>query len=607
MKTFILKILTASCVLALWLTASAQTENDTTLEQKPPATADNNNATEAQPAEEAAPPAVAPRLTLATNEEANTEETLSADQLMQMAAEAQNAADQQDQTMESQPANGNTTVTPSGRRPLRVFIPRGNQPNVADAQSLASFATNAAARDANAGAKTIRLNFREARLSQVLDYLSSAAGFTVSAPGVNLNGNITAWSNHPVDKTEAVSILNDALIANGYAATLEGNVLTVYEPSPSTSKIENPISANSYTNIPPVKDVVTQTVYVHNVEASQLIQTLQGLMPPGTSMTANQGANAILITDTKANIRRMAKIVSILDTSSVSASTVRVFPLQYADATQLAQVIQQLFQNNSSSSNNRQFGRGGRGGRFGGFNPFAQQAQQNTTATTGRMEAPQVVAVADDRSNSLVVSASAEQMALIEQLVQSMDVNVDDVTELRVFPLRYADPQETADELADLFPDSSNSQNGRNQQIRFGRRGFPFNFGNNTSNDQNSRASKQSRVVAVADPRTRSVIVSAAHELMDQIAGVIGSLDSDPAQHKKVFIMQAPNVDPQILQDTMQSLFADPNNRNSMLNQRNNNQIGNQFNSRATQQNSQGYGNNRTGVGTTGNRSTLGN
>ena len=66
-------------------------------------------------------------------------------------------------------------------------------------------------------------------------------------------------------------------------------------------------------------------------------------------------------------------------------------------------------------------------------------------------------------------------------------------------------------------------------------------------------------------------------------------------------------MDPQILQDTMQSLFADPNNRNSMLNQRNNNQIGNQFNSRATQQNSQGYGNNRTGVGTTGNRSTLGN
>src|SRR6185436_5254387 len=111
--------------------------------------------------------------------------------------------------------------------------------------------------------------------------------------------------------------------------------------------------------IVPTKDLVTQIVYVHNVESSQLITSLQPLMPTGTSMSPNQGANAIVITDTKANIRRMVQLVKALDTASVSASTVRVFALTYADATQMAQVVQQLFQSDSGRDRSR----------FGGFFP----------------------------------------------------------------------------------------------------------------------------------------------------------------------------------------------------------------------------------------------
>jgi len=95
-------------------------------------------------------------------------------------------------------------------------------------------------------------------------------------------------------------------------------------------------------------------------------------MPSGTSLSANQGANAIIITDTKANIRRMAQLVKALDTASVSASGVRVFALTYADATALAQVVTQLFQTDSNQSGRNRMG-------FPGFPGFGGDRDVATT------------------------------------------------------------------------------------------------------------------------------------------------------------------------------------------------------------------------------------
>src|SRR6185436_13817480 len=146
-----------------------------------------------------------------------------------------------------------------------------------------------------------------------------------------------------------------------------------------------------------------------------------------------------------------------------------VFPLLYADATALAQVVTQLFQtSDSSSQNNRGGGRfglfGGGGGPFGGG---GGDRGGNSSTPAGRVAAPKVTAVADDRSNSLVVSAPEDQMPIVRALVQQMDVDVDAVTELKVFRLRNADPQETADQLASLFPDTT-QQGQRNRGFGFG-------------------------------------------------------------------------------------------------------------------------------------------
>jgi len=481
-------------------------------------------------------------------------------------------------------------------RALRGQSARGSTGSGTNVVSLSALVAQQATNGVPNNNRTLRLNFRDASLSLVLDYLSEAAGFVVSPSSkVDLKGKVTVMASQPVTRDEAIAILHKALGEHNYAANVEGNILNIYVVDSTTTPIPDPVSGDDYPNIPPTKELVTQIVYVRNVEASSLINSLQPLMPAGTSMNANQGANAIIITDTKANIRRMVQLVKVLDTSSVSASALEVIPLTYADATALAQVVTQLFQTTDTSNQ----GRGGRGG-FGGFGGFpgfggGDRGGNNNNSSTpaGRVAAPKVTAVADERSNSLVVSAPEDQMQFIVKLVNQMDVDVDAVTEFKVFRLVNADPQEMADQLTSLFPDPSAQTGQRNRGFGFG----PFaGFGGNNNNAQanSTRRQSQAKVTAVADPRTQSVLVSASRDTMPQIAGIIQELDSDPSRKKKVHVIKVENRDPQELVQDLQSVIATDTSGGNFNTSRTSSQNTSQLN-RRQQNNLQNQNNNNNG------------
>lgn len=483
----------------------------------------------------------------------------------------------------------------NGKRAIRGQGARGAAGLGTNAVSLTTLVARNSTNHVARGTNAIVLNFDKAPLRLVLDYLSEAAGFVISPDSkVDLSGHVTVLSKHPVSRDEAVAVLNNALNKENYSATVEGNLLSIFVVDSSNTEIIPGVPDNNFTNVPPTKELVTQIVYVRNVEASTLISSLQPLMPSGTSMSANQGANAIILTDTKANIRRMVQLVKALDTPAVSASAVHVIPLSYADATSLAQVITSVFQTSDSANNQgRGGGPGGRGfpGFFGGF---GGQGNSGSATPAGRVATPKVTAVADERSNSLVVSAAEDQMPLIEAIVAQMDVNVDAALEMKVFRLKNADPQETADQLTSLFADPNEQQNNRNR--RFGGFGFgPFGaFGANNNTQQTSqRSMNQSRVTAVPDPRTSSILVRASKDWMPQIGAIIDELDSDPAKKKKIHVIKVENRDPQELVDDLQTVIATDNSGNySSTRNSNSRQAGSQLNNRQ-QNNLQNQGQNQ--------------
>ena len=87
--------------------------------------------------------------------------------------------------------------------------------------------------------------------------------------------------------------------------------------------------------------------------------------------------------------------------------------------------------------------------------------------------------------------------------------------------------------------------------------------GGRGDSQQSDHMKRKSRIQAVADPRTSSVIVTAAKDLMDQVANIVATLDSVDAHQQKVVAFAIRYADPTEVQTLMQDLFQSPNARPS--------------------------------------------
>ncbi len=327
---------------------------------------------------------------------------------------------------------------------------------------------------------TIRVNFQGASLNDVLNYLSEAAGFVIVKDGP-VTGSVDITSRQPITPDEAVDLLNTVLVSKGYAAIrmgTNGRILKIVNKN-IAAKSTIPLRVGSNPQlIPPKDEIVTQILPVKYVDAAKLIDNLRPLLSQDAQVSANDNSNAIIMVDTQANIRRIAEIINALDTSVAAVSSIRIFPLKFADATQLANVITQLFSATQQTTQTGGGGGGGFGGRGGGFGGFGGRGGGGgggggATAAGGARQPAKVVAVADTQSNSIIVSAPDDVMPAIEDIITRTDTNITDATETQLFQLKHADATEMASILTSLYSGAAATQTAQNtggRGIRWPRR-----------------------------------------------------------------------------------------------------------------------------------------
>jgi general secretion pathway protein D len=399
----------------------------------------------------------------------------------------------------------------------------------------------------------IRLNFQGAALADVLNYLSEAAGFVILVDQ-DVTGTVNVISHQPLTPDEAVDLLNAILIEKGYVALRTNRILRIV-PRADAHKRDLPVrTASRPAEIPRTDEMVTQILPVRFADAVKMMENLRPLLADAATMTANESSNAIVITDTQTNVRRMAEIISALDTSIASISTIRVFPLQFADATQLAEVVRELFAADAARTAAgagipraimERFRMGGGGGGGG-----AQSSDSEA-----RQAASRVVSVADERSNSLIVSAPEDLIPTIEELVDKVDTNITDITEVRIFRLENSDATELASLITALYADDTTTPTtGRTQQGGPAWRQGPQRQAT-TDTQRSQRNLLQSRVVVVGDPRTNSLLVNAGRETMMQIAELVGRLDSSSDRKQRVYVHPLDHADVENVAGILRGMF----------------------------------------------------
>ena len=304
----------------------------------------------------------------------------------------------------------------------------------------------------NADPNALRLHFRGAPLDSVLDYLSDAAGFIIVLD-TQVHGRVDLWSDQPVSRDEAVDLLNSVLNKNGYAAIRDGRKLTIVDKNDAKTRNIPVKTGNDPDAIPDNDEIVTQIIPIRFVEARQLSSDLSSFVSPQATIVANEAGNSIVVTDTQSNIKHLVQIIQAVDNSAEAETEIRVFRLQYANPSDVATELGNIFPSSGSGNNTQlpiRFGGGGGPGSF--FARLAAANAANNNPSNDRIKkATQVTAVADPRIQAVIVTAPKDLMDQIAGMMRDLDVPSSRDQNVYVYHLNNGDPNQVVQVLQNTF------------------------------------------------------------------------------------------------------------------------------------------------------------
>jgi type II secretion system protein D len=225
----------------------------------------------------------------------------------------------------------------------------------------------------------------------------------------------------------------------------------------------------------------------------------RGELERQVAIASDERANALIVAATKENIELIKQLVSELDKDFAPPVMARVFKLQYADAAQVADVLNQLFEQTQ-------------GGQRGFFWWWTQR--QPTTRPSRLVGLRQNAVEADVRTNSVIVAATEENMREFERLIRELDQPAALTNLVRVYKIQNVNARELADTINSIL-----AQQRRPTGFFF------FVFAALQRQFQGPLRNLQD-ISVTADTKTNSLIVTAPPYAFDVVEQLIEQLDT---------------------------------------------------------------------------------
>src|SRR5258705_11624123 len=284
---------------------------------------------------------------------------------------------------------------------------------------LASLTLPAAAQVKSQDGPTITPNYKDADLSQIIQAVSEVTGKNfIIAPRVN--AKVTMLSATPMSPAAFYEAFLAVLQFYGYVAVPAGKVIKIIPNTDARQlpsiDLPNDVSSTS-------DEIVTQIITMKNVSAAQLVPLLRPLIPQQGHLAAYPSGNMLIISDRASNVNRIMKIIARMDESG--DEPVEVIALRNASAADLVRTVNQLSQG---------------------------QASEGAGAP--------VKIVADERTNSVLVSGEKSLRLKIKALIVNLDTPMQSGGDTQVRYLRYADAEKIADKLKGQATASAKAQGG---------------------------------------------------------------------------------------------------------------------------------------------------
>jgi general secretion pathway protein D len=312
-------------------------------------------------------------------------------------------------------------------------------------------------------------NFKDADIVQIAEAVGAATGKNfILDPRVR--AQVTMLSSTPMSPDAFYEAFLSILQVHNFVAMPSGNVTKIVPDANFRSMpgddLPDRVSGTS-------DEIVTQVIQVKNVNAAQLVPILRSLIPQNGHLAAYPPSNILIISDRAANVSRIQRIIRRID--QAGDADVEIVPLQNASAGEIVRVITTLYQQ--------------------------QQAQEGT--------ANPMKLVADDRSNSVLVSGDPTQRLRIKTLIAHLDTPLQAGGETQVRYLRYADAEKIAPKLKEQITGQAQAAPGAAPGAPGG----------------SPTAAADRATMIWADPETNALVITAAPKAMRQINSIVDKLD----------------------------------------------------------------------------------
>jgi general secretion pathway protein D len=334
---------------------------------------------------------------------------------------------------------------------------------------IAALAITASVASAQGEGQRITPNFKDADITQIAEAVSSAThkNFIIDP---RVRAQVTMLSATPMSPDAFYEAFLAILQVHGFVAVPSGNVIKILPDANARqlpgNDLPEQISATS-------DGIVTQVIPVKNISAAQLVPILRPLIPQYGHLAAYASSNILIISDRASNVSRIMRIIARID--QAGDADVEVATLTNAAAADVVRVVTSLYQQQ-------------------------QQAE-------GGASSPLKV-VADERSNSVIISGEPAARARIKSLINRLDMPLDSGGDTQVRYMNYADAEKIAAKLKEQVTGLTAGASGGG-----GAAGGP------------PTAQAEKNTTIWADPETNALVITAPPKIMRSLMSVIDKLD----------------------------------------------------------------------------------
>ncbi len=267
--------------------------------------------------------------------------------------------------------------------------------------------------------KFVTIDFDNVDILLLIKFISEVTGknFVIDQ---KVKGKVTIVSPTKISVDEAYKVFESVLEVHGFTTVPAGSIVKILPSVTARGKnIETRLREEA---IIPEDKVITQVIRLDYANPDTLKKLFAPLISKSSVIVSYAPTAMLIVTDVLSNIKRLLSIIKIVDVVGIGEE-ISLIPLEHATASVIIKTLTTIFQTGKT------------------------RVRKKGAAAM----APAIKIVADERTNSLIISASEHDTVKIRELIQLLDQEIPRGTgDIHVYYLQNADAEDLSTVLMAL-------------------------------------------------------------------------------------------------------------------------------------------------------------